>query len=70
MVCSRRWAGQGLIAGLDLKLAAAQFAYLALGIAQDRSQFHPGQSPKPSDRAKFAKAAATTFLAAYGRLTG
>jgi TetR/AcrR family transcriptional repressor of mexJK operon len=62
----RRWAKQGLIAEVDLKLAAAQFSYLALGIGQDRALFHPGQTPKPAERTKIARAAAAVFLAAYG----
>jgi hypothetical protein len=29
--------------------------------------FHPGQTPDPADRATIAHAAASTFLAAFGR---
>jgi TetR/AcrR family transcriptional repressor of mexJK operon len=63
----RRWAEQGLVAGPDLRLAAAQFAALALAAGQDHAVFHPGQTPKPAERTTIAKAAANTFLAAYGR---
>jgi TetR/AcrR family transcriptional repressor of mexJK operon len=62
----RRWADQGLLAVPDPRLAASQFAYLALGPVQDHAMFHPGQTPKPADWAKVAKAAAATFLAAFG----
>ncbi len=63
----QRWAEQGLITAPDLRLAASQFAYLALGPGLDYAMFHPGQTPSPADRTKVAKAAASTFLAAYGR---
>ncbi|MGI5215934.1 TetR/AcrR family transcriptional regulator [Plantactinospora sp. CA-290183] len=63
----QRWVDQGLLAVPDLRLAATQLSYLALGLAQDRAQFHPGQTPEPAERAKIAKAAASTFLAAYRR---
>ncbi|MQA95413.1 MAG: TetR family transcriptional regulator [Streptosporangiales bacterium] len=63
----RRWAEQGLIVAPDLRMAASQFAYLSLGSSQDHAMFHPGQTPKPAERARVAKAAASTFLAAYGR---
>jgi TetR/AcrR family transcriptional repressor of mexJK operon len=63
----RRWADQGLISAPDLRLAGSQLAYLALSPGQDHAMFHPGQTPKPADRARVAKAAASTFLAAYGR---
>jgi TetR/AcrR family transcriptional repressor of mexJK operon len=63
----RRWADAGLLTAPDPRLAASQFAYLALGSSQDHALFHPGQTPRQTDRSRIAEAAATTFLAAYGR---
>lgn len=63
----RRWSEQGLIAATDPRSAASQFAYLALGASQDRALFHPGDTPMAAERTKFAEAAASTFLAAYGK---
>lgn len=61
----RRWVEAGLVTAPDPRLAASQFVYLALGSSQDHALFHPGQTPRPADRTRVAKAAATTFLAAY-----
>ena len=49
----------------DAQLAAAQFAYLVLGIPQDRAQFCPQQRPSPAERDRLAAAAVRVFLAAY-----
>lgn len=65
----KRWTEQGLVDVPDHRLAASQFAYLALGASQDHALFHPGHVPKPSERDKTAEATARTFLAAYGRPT-
>ncbi|WP_163510511.1 TetR/AcrR family transcriptional regulator [Fodinicola acaciae] len=63
----RRWSEQGLLAAPDLRLAASQFAYLVLGSSQDHALFQSGQTPRPAERTRIAKAAASMFLAAYGR---
>lgn len=63
----RRWVDQSLLTAPDPDLAAGQFAYLALGRSLDYALFHPGQTPKPAERTKIAKAAVSTFLASYGR---
>jgi TetR/AcrR family transcriptional repressor of mexJK operon len=49
----------------DTGLAAAHFAYLTLGIPQDKAQFVPGQRLRPADRDRFAREAVRVFLAAY-----
>jgi TetR/AcrR family transcriptional repressor of mexJK operon len=61
----RTFAERGLLVVPDPELAAAHFAYLTLGIPQDRAQFHPDErlSPKAWDR--LAGEAVRVFLAAY-----
>jgi TetR/AcrR family transcriptional repressor of mexJK operon len=49
----------------DARLAAAQLAYLVLGIPQDRAQFCPHDSPSPAERDRLAAEAVRVFLAAY-----
>lgn len=66
----RRWADQGLLAVPDPRLAATQFAYLALGPGQDHALFHPGRTPEAADRTATARAAADVFMAAYGGAGG
>ena len=55
----------GLLDLGDARLAAAQFAYLVLGIPQDRAQFCPQERPSPAERDRLAAAAVRVFLAAY-----
>ena len=54
----------------DARLAAAHFAYLVLGIPQDRAQFCPRDRPSPAERDRLAAEAVRVFLAAYGKPTG
>jgi TetR/AcrR family transcriptional regulator, mexJK operon transcriptional repressor len=56
---------RGLLALGDARLAAAQFAYLVLGIPQDRAQFCPQERPSPAERDQLAAEAVRVFLAAY-----
>ena len=56
----------GLLVADDLQLAAAHFAYLALGPAQDRALFIPAEPPSDEERDRLAAAAARAFVAAYG----
>ncbi|MET9022671.1 TetR/AcrR family transcriptional regulator [Actinopolymorpha sp. NPDC004070] len=59
------FADRGLITAGDVLLAAGQFAYLALGIVQDKAHFCPAEPPSPAERDAIAAAAARVFLAAY-----
>ncbi|MBB4684816.1 TetR/AcrR family transcriptional regulator [Amycolatopsis jiangsuensis] len=65
--CLEPYVASGLLAADDLRLAAAQFAYLALSPAQDRAMFVPSKLPSSRERDRLAAAAARMFLAAYGR---
>ena len=56
---------RGLLDLGDAWLAAAQFAYLVLGIPQDRAQFCPQERPSPAERDRLAAEAVRVFLAAY-----
>jgi TetR/AcrR family transcriptional repressor of mexJK operon len=56
---------RGLLDLGDARLAAAQFAYLVLGIPQDRAQFCPLERPSPAERDRLATEAVRVFLAAY-----
>ena len=56
---------RGLLHLGDARLAAAQFAYLVLGIPQDRAQFCPHERPSPAERDRLAAGAVRVFLAAY-----
>jgi TetR/AcrR family transcriptional repressor of mexJK operon len=56
---------RGLLALGDARLAAAQFAYLVLGIPQDRAQFCPNDRPSPAERDQLATQAVRVFLSAY-----
>jgi TetR/AcrR family transcriptional repressor of mexJK operon len=56
----------GLLAADDLRLAAAQFACLALSVAQDRVMFIPTNLPTARERDRLAAAAARTVVAAHG----
>jgi TetR/AcrR family transcriptional regulator, mexJK operon transcriptional repressor len=62
----RTFAGRGLLVIPDPELAAAHFAYLTLGIPQDKAQFHPDERLGRADRERFAAEAVRVFLAAYG----
>jgi TetR/AcrR family transcriptional repressor of mexJK operon len=62
----RRYAQNGLLSASDSRLAAAQFAYLVLGIPQDKALFCPQERPSGTERDRLATAAVTVFLAAYG----
>lgn len=64
--CLQPYVDAGLIAADDLRLAAAHFAYLTLGSAQDRMLFIPTELPTSAERDHLAAAAARVFLAAYG----
>jgi len=64
--CIQPYADAGLVITDDVHLAAAHFAYLSLGPAQDRMLFFPAEPPSPEQRERFADAAARAFLAAYG----
>src|SRR5215471_2497824 len=61
----RTYDRRGLLDLGDARLAAAQFAYLVLGIPQDRAQFCPQERPSPAERDRLAAAAVRVFLAAY-----
>jgi TetR/AcrR family transcriptional regulator, mexJK operon transcriptional repressor len=61
----RTYERRGLLDLGDARLAAAQFAYLVLGIPQDRAQFCPQQRPSPAERDRLATEAVRVFLAAY-----
>jgi TetR/AcrR family transcriptional regulator, mexJK operon transcriptional repressor len=61
----RTYEKRGLLNLGDARLAAAQFAYLVLGIPQDKAQFCPHERPSPAERDRLAAAAVRVFLAAY-----
>ena len=61
----RTYERRGLLDLGDARLAAAQFAYLVLGIPQDRAQFCPQERPSPAERDRLAAEAVRVFLAAY-----
>ena len=61
----RGYQKRGLLTMGDPRLAAAQFAYLVLGIPQDRAQFCPTERPSPAERDRLAAEAVRVFLAAY-----
>jgi len=61
----RTYERRGLLDLGDARLAAAQFAYLVLGIPQDRAQFCPQDRPSPAERDRLAAEAVRVFLAAY-----
>ena len=63
--CLATYVGDGLLIAEDLRLAAAHFAYLTLGIAQDRAMFQPSAVPSARERNRLAAAAAATFIAAH-----
>ncbi|MGA3148495.1 MAG: TetR/AcrR family transcriptional regulator [Acidimicrobiales bacterium] len=63
----RRFEERGLLNLGDARLAAAHFAYLVLGIPQDRAQFCPTERPSPAERDRLATQAVRVFLAAYER---
>ena len=56
---------RGLLGLGDARLAAAQFAYLVVGIPLDRAQFCPQERPSPAERDRLAAEAVRVFLAAY-----
>ena len=58
---------RGLLDLGDARLAAAEFAYLVLGIPQDRAQFCPTERPSPTERDRLATQAVRVFLAVYER---
>jgi TetR/AcrR family transcriptional repressor of mexJK operon len=62
----RSFAERGLLIIDDADLAAAQFAYLSLGIPLDKAQFTPGEGLDAADRDRIAGGAVRVFLAAYG----
>lgn len=59
------FAGSGLLATEDARLAAGHFAYLALSIAQDRAMFCPDDRPDDAERDRLARHAARVFVAGY-----
>jgi TetR/AcrR family transcriptional regulator, mexJK operon transcriptional repressor len=61
----RTYEKRGLLDLGDARLAAAQFAYLVLGIPQDKAQFCPHERPSPAERDRLAAEAVRVFLAAY-----
>jgi TetR/AcrR family transcriptional regulator, mexJK operon transcriptional repressor len=61
----RTYEQRGLLNLGDARLAAAQFAYLVLGIPQDKAQFCPQERPSPAERDRLAAEAVRVFLAAY-----
>jgi TetR/AcrR family transcriptional regulator, mexJK operon transcriptional repressor len=63
----RSFASRGLLTFEDAKLAAAHFAYLTLGIPQDKAQFRPDERPSAADRKHLAEEAVRVFLVAYSR---
>lgn len=56
---------RGMLQADDAYLAAAHFAYLALAIPQDRSQFCPHQPPSTAERERIATEGVRVFFAAY-----
>ncbi|WP_195909015.1 TetR/AcrR family transcriptional regulator [Microlunatus sp. Gsoil 973] len=60
-----RFVDAGLLEVDDRRLAAGQFAYLALSIAQDRAMFCPDEQPDDAERDRLSRAAAGVFVAAY-----
>jgi TetR/AcrR family transcriptional repressor of mexJK operon len=63
----RRFEERELLDLGDARLAAAQFAYLVLGIPQDRAQFCPTERPSPAELDRLATQAVRVFLSAYER---
>lgn len=63
----RAYQERGLLKLGDPHLAAAHFAYLALGLPQDRAQFCPDVRLSPAERDRLAVEAVRVFLAAYQR---
>jgi TetR/AcrR family transcriptional repressor of mexJK operon len=61
----RAYEQRGLLAMCDVRLAASHFAYLVLGIPQDRAQFCPTQRLSPRERDQLATEAVRVFLAGY-----
>jgi TetR/AcrR family transcriptional regulator, mexJK operon transcriptional repressor len=61
----RSFADRGLLTVPDAELAAAHFAYLTLGIAQDKAQFFPAERLPRTARDRLATEAVRVFLAAY-----
>jgi TetR/AcrR family transcriptional regulator, mexJK operon transcriptional repressor len=61
----RTYERRGLLDLGDARLAAGQFAYLVLGIPQDRAQFCPRERPSPAECDRLAAEAVRVFLAAY-----
>ncbi len=61
----RNFSDRGLLATPDPELAAAHFAYLTLGIPQDRAMFRPGKRPSAAERDRLAGEAVRVFLAGY-----
>ena len=61
----RTYEERGLLDLGDARLAAAQFAYLVLGIPLDRAQFCPHERRSPAERDRLAAEAVRVFLAAY-----
>lgn len=61
----RAYQARGLLDLGDPRLAAAHFAYLVLGIPQDRAQFCPQERPSPAERDRLAVEAVRVFLTAY-----
>ncbi|HEX4219507.1 MAG TPA: TetR/AcrR family transcriptional regulator [Acidimicrobiales bacterium] len=57
---------RGLLELGDARLAASHFAYLVLGIPQDRAQFCPTERPSTVERDQLAAEAVRVFFAAYG----
>jgi TetR/AcrR family transcriptional repressor of mexJK operon len=55
----------GMLQADDPYMAAAHFAYLAVAIPQDKSQFCPHQPPSTAERERIASEAVRVFLAAY-----
>ncbi len=61
----RSYEKRGLLDINDARLAASHYAYLVLGIPQDRAQFCPTEQPSPTERDRLAAEAVRVFLAAY-----
>lgn len=64
--CLQPYIDAGLLVVNESRLAAAHFAYLALGPALDRAQFMPDNLPDSAERRRLSAAAAAAFVAAYG----
>lgn len=64
--CLQPYIDAGLLVVNESRLAAAHFAYLALGPALDRAQFMPDDLPDSAERQRLSAAAAAAFVAAYG----